>query len=47
MLFGLEPMDPATIGATSRTLILLAAVAGYFPARRAANLDPVVALRNE
>jgi ABC-type antimicrobial peptide transport system permease subunit len=47
MLFGLQSTDPVTIGATTVLLIVLAAVAGYFPARRAAHLDPVIALRNE
>jgi putative ABC transport system permease protein len=47
MLFGLQPSDPVTIGGTTLLLIVLAAVAGYFPARRAALLDPVIALRNE
>jgi predicted permease len=47
MLFGLHPTDPWTIGATTALLVALAGIAGYFPARRAAHLDPVIALRNE
>jgi ABC-type antimicrobial peptide transport system permease subunit len=47
LLFGLEPYDPPTIGVMTLLLVCLAAVAGYFPARRAARLDPVKALRNE
>ncbi len=47
MLFGLEAGDPITIAATTFLLIVLACVAGYVPARRAARLDPVEALRNE
>ncbi len=47
MLFGLQPYDPATLG---MAIVLLAAVtlaASYLPARRAAKLDPMVALRDE
>jgi predicted permease len=47
LLFGLEANDPPTIAAMALLLICLAVVAGYFPARRAARLDPVKALRNE
>jgi ABC-type antimicrobial peptide transport system permease subunit len=47
MLFGLQPYDPATLG---MAIVLLAAVtlaATYLPARRAAKLDPMTALRDE
>ena len=47
LLFGLQADDPTTIAATAGMLIALSAVAGYLPARRAAGLDPVRALRNE
>jgi predicted permease len=47
LLFGLEPNDPPTIAVMTLLLVCLAAIAGYFPARRAARLDPVKALRNE
>jgi predicted permease len=47
MLFGLAPTDPATFAAALGGLILVAAVASFIPARRAASVDPIVALRNE
>jgi ABC-type antimicrobial peptide transport system permease subunit len=45
MLFGLASRDPATLAAAAAILIVLAATAGYLPARRAARVDPLVALR--
>ncbi len=47
MLFGLTPHDPAMLAAAAALLGLVAAVAGYLPARRAAHLDPMFALRRE
>src|SRR4051812_45747416 len=47
LLFGLEPTDPLTIGAATMVLALIAAAAGYLPARRASRVDPMVALRTE
>ncbi len=46
-LFGVTPGDPATIGVAIVLLLLVAAVAGYLPARRATRIDPVLALRCE
>jgi len=47
MLFEVQPKDPATLGCVSLGLIIVAAVASYLPARRAAKVDPIVALRHE
>lgn len=46
-LFGLSPQDPVTIVGAALLLMLVAAVAGFVPARRASRVDPVVALRCE
>jgi len=45
MLFGITPGDPATFIGIGALLIVVAALAGYFPARRASRIDPMVALR--
>jgi ABC-type lipoprotein release transport system permease subunit len=47
MLFGLSPGDLPTITSVSLLLLLAALFAGYFPARRASAIDPIVALRRE
>jgi ABC-type antimicrobial peptide transport system permease subunit len=44
-LFGITPNDPATFAAMLAVLTTVAAVAGYLPARRASQLDPMLALR--
>ena len=46
-LFGLTAMDPPTLVFAVLVMIAVALVAGYVPARRAAAVDPVVALRAE
>ena len=45
MLFGLAPTDPATIAVAALSMLVLAVLAGYIPARRASRVDPMVALR--
>ena len=46
-LFGISPSDPLTFVAATALMAGVAAVAGFLPDRRAANVDPMVALRYE
>ncbi len=47
LLFEVSPNDPVTVVAVASFLLLAALAASYFPARRAARVDPAVALRRE
>jgi predicted permease len=47
LLFGVSPQDPTTITVACLALMTAAVLAAYLPARRAANLDPLKALRYE
>ena len=44
-LYGVTPADPVTFAAVGALLLATAVLAGFFPGRRAARLDPVRALR--
>jgi len=46
-LYGITPTDPVTIVSATAILIAVGLLAGYFPARRATRVNPVLALRYE
>ena len=47
LLFGVKPMDPLTFAGAGLLFIVVTLAASYVPARRAANVDPIKALRAE
>ena len=47
LLFGLQPRDTISLIVSSAALTLVALLASYIPARRAAGVDPITTLRNE
>lgn len=47
MLFSVKAVDPIIFIAAPIVLLLVALVASYFPARKASQVDPIIALRNE
>jgi ABC-type antimicrobial peptide transport system permease subunit len=47
LLFGVRPTDPLTFGSIALILTVIALLASYLPARRAARVDPMVSLRTE
>jgi ABC-type antimicrobial peptide transport system permease subunit len=47
LLYDVSPTDPLALGGTCLTLLLIAALSSWIPARRAAAIDPLEALRRD
>jgi predicted permease len=47
LLFGLAPYDPVVLGGAILLMGIVAGLAAYLPARRAASVDPMISLRHE
>jgi putative ABC transport system permease protein len=47
LLFGIGLADPLTLSLMAMILMMVALIASYIPARRAAELDPMAALRDQ
>jgi ABC-type antimicrobial peptide transport system permease subunit len=47
LLYGVQPNDPVQLAGAAILLALATAIAAYIPARRAARIDPMAALREE
>jgi ABC-type antimicrobial peptide transport system permease subunit len=47
LLYGVKPNDPISIAGAVIVMIAVACLAAWIPARRAAHIDPMVALREE
>jgi len=47
LLYGVSPNDPAVFGSITAAIVAIALLASWLPARRAARIDPMVALRDD